>query len=144
MSMCLLDEYLSCMGELCKHYESATRAQLFGQYKVMEDRVVAILNQNKLDSKDHTMPVRQQMQGRRGLIREMWQKERANYHQLDLVIQLKNEAEDVKAIFKATEKEQKKTLDFLELGKENVAVYEGEERSAQEVRGDGFAYETTR
>jgi energy-converting hydrogenase A subunit M len=54
-----------------KKYESVTRAQLFAQYKILEDKVANILNKNKQDSKDHTMAVRREMQGRRAKIREL-------------------------------------------------------------------------
>jgi HD-GYP domain-containing protein (c-di-GMP phosphodiesterase class II) len=62
-----------------KNYESATRITLFEQYRVMEDKIIEILNQNKKDSKEQSGPVREKMQERRGWIRDMWQKERENY-----------------------------------------------------------------
>jgi hypothetical protein len=121
-----------------KQYEKATRAQLFAQYKIMEDVVIDILNQNKKDSKDHSKAVRKMMQGRRGEIKELWHAERANYHQLDLVIQLKKDTEEVKKIFQETAKEQKLNMDILELEKEEAGVYAGDERSAQEIRNEAF------
>jgi hypothetical protein len=117
-----------------KDYESGTRITLFEQYRVMEDKIIEILNQNKKDSKDQSGPVRERMQERRGRIRDMWQKERENYQQMDLVIQLNTDADMVEELFKATAREQKSSMEFLEIGKTNAGVVEGEERSAQEVR----------
>jgi hypothetical protein len=121
-----------------KNYESATRITLFEQYRVMEEKIIEILNQNKKDSKDQSGPVREKMQERRGWIRDMWQKERDNYHQLDLVIQLKVDSQQVEELFKATAHEQKSNMDFLEISKTRAGVVEGEERSAQEVRNTAF------
>jgi hypothetical protein len=82
--------------------------------------------------------VRKAMQERRGEIKTLWHAERSNYHQLDLVIQLKKDAEEVKNIFQETAKEQKLTMDILELDKEEAEVYAGDERSAQEIRNEAF------
>jgi hypothetical protein len=123
-----------------KNYASATRITLFEQYRVIEDKIIEILNQNKnkKDSKEQSGPVREKMQERRGWIRDMWQKERENYHQLDLVIQLKMDAQQVEELFKATAREQRSNMDFLEISKTKAGVVEGEERSAQEVRNTAF------
>jgi hypothetical protein len=105
-----------------KNYEKCTRAQLFAHYKVMEDRIVAILNQNKLESKGYSLPVRERMQERRGWVRTMWQKERTNYYQLDLVLQLKVDDEEFQMMFESTRKMQESTSEFLKLRKEAAVV----------------------
>jgi hypothetical protein len=53
---------------------------------------------------------------------------------LDLVIQLKADADEVNNIFKDVAEAQSKNMDLLEISKTDAGVYSGDDRSAQEIR----------
>jgi hypothetical protein len=73
----------------CKDYKNQTRDVLFGHYRVMEDHMLEVLNTNKVEMKEKSKVLRQLMSQRRLSIRELWHKERLNYMQLDLLLQMK-------------------------------------------------------
>jgi hypothetical protein len=88
----------------------------------MKEQIVDILNDNKAEGKKFSLRVRKLMQSRRGLIRELWHKERLNFMQLDMIIQMKLDKEGFKKIMEEITMLQKLTHKFLKLGKNAGAV----------------------
>jgi hypothetical protein len=105
-----LQQYTACSMiedwlDKCKDYENQTRDDLFGNYKVLEDYVLKILKDNKVEMKNHVEYVIQMLiSQRRTSIKELWHKERLRYMRLDLLLQIKaDEASVKKGMEKRTE-----------------------------------------
>jgi hypothetical protein len=74
IAMTLIKDWL----DNCKDYQNQSCDELHGHYRVMEDAMIEMLNGNKLEMKQQSDGLRQMMSQRRGVIREMWHKERLN------------------------------------------------------------------
>jgi hypothetical protein len=97
----MIDDWI----DRCEDYENQTRDDLFGNYKVLEDYVLKILKDNKVEMKNQfEYVIRMLISQRRSSIKELWHKERLRYMRLDLLLQIKaDEASFKKGMGKKTE-----------------------------------------
>jgi hypothetical protein len=80
-----IDEWLN----KCKDYENQTQDDLFGNYKVVEDCLLGFLKNNNTEMKKQPDKIRMVMSQRMRPIKELWQKERLNYVELDWLLRIK-------------------------------------------------------
>jgi hypothetical protein len=104
--------------DISKEYQNHTRDALSEHYTVMKDHIIDMLNNNKLESRKHSKLLQKLMSGRRQDFRSIWHKERLNYRQLDLLLQMKVDEESFKKVMAETTLMQNTAHEGLDLDKE--------------------------